>query len=128
MLVVSFSSGAGGTRSLRPVEEVRLVGNAVQLGSQHHTVASYAAGLWFYGAGQETFDRLAVEKDLEIQFESPSEHRSIRLPGVNRLEVVDAEMRVGGDQTIARLDDRLQNWYLNGSAEAWPVVVLQAAS
>ncbi len=126
MLVVTFLSGTGSVRRIESVDCVRLVGNAVQLGDHYRTVASYAAGLWFFDNGHETFDRLRIQNALEILFESPIEHRSGYPHQVDRIEVVDAEIRVGSGEMIARLDDLLQNWYLSGSNQPWPVVVLQA--
>jgi hypothetical protein len=121
-------SGAGSTRRFAPVDQVRLVGNEVQIGSQLHSVASYAAGLWFLDNGQETYEQLRVENPLEIHFESPAQHRTRSVSGFDGVEVVDAEIRIDKEHPIARLDDLLQNWYLRGSTEAWPVVVLQASS
>lgn len=126
MLVVSFLSGTGSVRRIESVDCVRLVGNAVQLGDQCRTVASYAAGLWFFDNGHETFDRLQIQNALEILFESPVENRSGSPRRADRIEVVDAEIRAGSGEMIARLDDLLQNWYLSGSNQPWPVVVLQA--
>lgn len=126
MLVVSFTSGTGAVRKFESVDRVRLVGNSVQLGSQNHTVASYAAGLWFYDNGQETFDRLEVEHGVEIRFEIPSEGRRICFRPVDHVEVLNAEMRVSPTEPIARLDDLLQNWYVQGAAGGWPVVVMQS--
>lgn len=126
MLVVSFTSCTGVVRSFEAVDRVRLVGNTVQLGSYCHSIASYAAGLWFYENGQETFDRLDIHNCLEIHFEVPAEQRTGGFRQAEHIEVIDAEIRIGTDEMIARLDDRLQNWYLSGSHQAWPVVVLQS--
>lgn len=126
MLVVSFLSGTGSVRRIESVDCVRLVGNAVQLGPHCRTVASYAAGLWFFDNGHETFDRLRIQNALKILFESPTDHISGETCRADRIEVVDAEIRVGSGETIAHLDDLLQNWYLKGSNQPWPVVVLQA--
>jgi hypothetical protein len=132
MLVVTFLSGTGSVRRIESVDCVRLVGNAVQVGGpvefggHCRTVASYAAGLWFFDNGHETFDRLRVQNALEILFESPVENRSGYPRQVDRIEVADAEIRAGTGEMIARLDDLLQNWYLSGSNQPWPVVVLQA--
>ena len=126
MLVVSFLSGTGSVRRIESVDCVRLVGNAVQLGDHCRTVASYAAGLWFFDNGHETFDRLRIQNTLEILFEAPAEHRSGNPRRTDRIEVIDAEIRIESGEMIARLDDLLQNWYLSGSNQPWPVVVLQA--
>lgn len=126
MLVISFLSGAGSVRRMESVDRVRLVGNAVQVGTQDRTVASYAAGLWFFDNGHETFDRLQIQNSLEILFESPDEPHEGRRCRADRIEIADAEIRVESGETIARLDDSLQNWYLSGSNQPWPVVVLQA--
>jgi hypothetical protein len=124
MLVASLISGTGSVRRFEAVECVRLVGNSVQLGEHSHSIASYAAGLWFFGTGHETFERLEVENQLEIHLESPLERRFECLRQADRVEVVDAEIRLEL-RAIAHLDDLLQNWYVRGSSQAWPVVVFQ---
>lgn len=126
MLVVSFTSAAGTVRRFESVDRVSLVGNSVQLGSHSYSVASYAAGLWFFGSGNETFERLTIENRLEIHFEAPREQRFECTQQADRVEVVDAEIRLDQRVPIAHLDDLLQNWYQSGSTKAWPVVVFQS--
>jgi hypothetical protein len=104
---------------------VSLVGNTVQLGLHCHSVASYAAGLWFFGSGNETFEKLTVENHLEIHFEAPRESRFERSEQADLVEVVNAQICVEHREPIAQLDDLLQNWYRNDSTQAWPVVVFQ---
>lgn len=125
MLVVSFTSGTGTVRRFESIDRVSLVGNAVRLGSHSHSIASYAAGLWFFGSGTETFELLTVENRLLIHFEAPGERRC-EYPGeAEGVEVVGAEIRLRGHEPIAQLDDRLQSWYRPGSTQAWPVVVFE---
>jgi hypothetical protein len=126
MLIVTFTSASGFVQSFHSVDRVSLVGNSVQLGSHCHSVASYAAGLWFFGSGNETFERLTVENRLEIQFEAPREHRFEAFRQADLVEISEATIRLEQRETIARLDDLLQNWYRNDSPQAWPVVVFQS--
>lgn len=126
MLVVSFTSASGSARRFAPVDRVCLAGNAVQLGSLAHSIASYAAGLWFFGGGEETYERLTIENRMQIHFEDPAASRSECGELADRAEVAGAEIRLNSRDRVAHLDASLQNWYRIGSTHAWPVVIFQS--